>query len=89
MTELDGSGATKEVLEFRRCIVIAVVGSTPVESAPVKMALDSGYLSQVKTWYDQILQGKVGRFFMMRITRFCDSGARQLTYPLHSWASLQ
>lgn len=65
MTELDTSCATKEVLEFRRCVVIAAVGSSPVESASVKTVLDSGYLTHVKSWYDQILQGKVGEYSMM------------------------
>lgn len=62
MTELATSGVTKEVLEFRRCIVIGVVGSTPVESASVKAALESGYLNHVKTWYDEILQDKLGKY---------------------------
>lgn len=62
MTDLDTSGVTKEVLEFRRCVVIAAVGSSPVESASVKAVLDSGYLTHVKSWYDQILQGKVGEY---------------------------
>ena len=65
MTELDTSGVTKEVLEFRRCIVLAVVGATPVESPAVKSVLDGGYLNHVKTWYDEILQGKVGRFMVV------------------------
>jgi hypothetical protein len=62
MAELDAIGASNEVLEFRRCIILAIVGSTPVESPSLKAVLDSGYLSDVKLWYDQILQGSVGKW---------------------------
>ena len=60
MAELSEGSIPKENLEFRRCIILAIVGSTPVESANLKAVLETGYLSIVKTWYDQILQGSVG-----------------------------
>ena len=61
MTELsEGSSTPKETIEFRRCIMLAIVGSTPVENANLKLVLENGYLSTVKTWYDQILQGSLG-----------------------------
>lgn len=85
MTELDTSGVTKEVLEFRRCIVIAVVGSTPVESASVRAVLDGGYLDHVKTWYDQILHGKVGKIEQQRtLSSSCSSYKSQ---PSPFWPS--
>lgn len=62
MAELDQSDVPKETLEFRRCILLAIVGSTPVESNSLKAVLESGYLSTIKTWYDQILQGSVGKW---------------------------
>ena len=61
MTELsEGSSTPKETIEFRRCIMLAIVGSTHVENANLKLVLENGYLSTVKTWYDQILQGSLG-----------------------------
>lgn len=61
MAELDeGNSTPKENIEFRRCIILAIVGSTPVENTNLKAVLESGYLSTVKTWYDQILQGSAG-----------------------------
>lgn len=67
MTELsEGSSTPKETIEFRRCIILAIVGSTPVENANLKLVLENGYLSTVKTWYDQILQGTVGAYGLLR-----------------------
>ena len=61
MAELgEGTSIPKENIDFRRCIILAIVGSTPVENANLKAVLESGYLSTVKTWYDQILQGSTG-----------------------------
>ena len=60
MAEKGAIGASSEVIEFRRCIILAIVGLTPAESPSLKAVLDSGYLSEVKKWYDEILQGAVG-----------------------------
>jgi hypothetical protein len=70
MAELGAIGASNEVLEFRRCIILAIVGSTPVESPSLKAVLDSGYLSEVKKWYDQILQGSVGESDQRNVSLF-------------------
>ena len=63
MAEQGQSNVSKESLEFRRCIILAIVGSTSVDSGSLKAVLESGYLATVKTWYDQILQGSVGELF--------------------------
>lgn len=51
----------KEVLEFRRCILLTIVGITSVESPSLKHVLENDFLAVVKTWFDEILNGTVGR----------------------------
>eukprot|EP00978_Attheya_sp_CCMP212_P010863 scaffold26379_cov52-Attheya_sp.AAC.2 len=45
----------------RRCILLAVIGSTQPDSAPLKVILNNGYLVLVKKWLDDILNGDVGK----------------------------
>lgn len=62
LTDQDSSDAAKkEVLEFRRCVLLTIVGITAVDSPSLKSVLENGYLSTVKTWYDEILKGSVGK----------------------------
>jgi len=67
MAETGQDAVTKESLEFRRCIILAVVASTDVESESLKAVLETGYLSLVKTWMDQILSGAVGEWKRCRL----------------------
>ena len=50
----------KAVVAYRRCIILAVVGSTPASSQALERILSNGFLSTVKLWLDQILNGAVG-----------------------------
>ena len=51
------------VLEQRRCLLLAVTGST-AETIPrsptLKRILEAGFLVEVKSWLDDILIGTVG-----------------------------
>ena len=46
-------------MAFRRCIILAVVGSTPANSQALERILKNGFLSTVKLWLDQILRNTV------------------------------
>jgi hypothetical protein len=51
------------VLEQRRCLLLAVTGSTAdtiPRSPTLKRILEAGFLVQVKSWLDDILIGTVG-----------------------------
>ena len=50
----------KAVIAYRRCIILAIVGSTPADSQALGRIVSSGFLSTVKFWLDQILNGSVG-----------------------------
>lgn len=54
-------GVPKQVLEFRRCIILTIVGSTDVNSSSLSGILENGYLNTIKTWFDEILTGSVGK----------------------------
>jgi hypothetical protein len=56
----DTNEAKKEILVSRRCIVLALVGSTPIDASILTSILKDGYLSIVKHWMDEILSGSVG-----------------------------
>lgn len=47
-------------LEQRRCILLAIVGSTPPSNAPLKRILSDGFLTEVKSWLDDILNNLIG-----------------------------
>jgi hypothetical protein len=51
----------KEILVSRRCLVLALVGSTPIDTGILAIILKDGYLNTVKQWMDDILSGSVGK----------------------------
>lgn len=51
------------LLVRRRCIVLSIVGSTPPSSSSMSAVLQSGFLSIVKTWLAETLNGAVGELF--------------------------
>ena len=58
------SGSSEpRILEQRRCLLLAAVGST-AESSPgnptLKSLLNNGLLVTIKSWLDEILEGKIG-----------------------------
>jgi hypothetical protein len=55
----------KAVLEQRRGIILAIVGATPDSSPSLERVLSNDYLSGVKVWLDQVLDGSVGK---LRVT---------------------
>jgi hypothetical protein len=55
----------KAVLEQRRAIILAIVGATPDSSPSLERVLSNDYLSGVKVWLDQVLDGSVGK---LRVT---------------------
>lgn len=52
----------KAILAQRRCIILAIVGSTPANNRSMSLIMESGFLSCVKLWLDDILSGVVGEF---------------------------
>ncbi|KAL7570364.1 hypothetical protein ACA910_017203 [Epithemia clementina (nom. ined.)] len=48
------------VLEQRRCLLLAIAGSTAPSSKTLERVLANGYLSTIKTWLDDTLSGRVG-----------------------------
>lgn len=48
------------ILAQRRCIILAIVGATPSSNSSMALILQSGFLSSVKSWLDDILNGTVG-----------------------------
>jgi hypothetical protein len=50
----------KAVLEQRRAIILAIIGATPENSPSLDRVLSNDYLSGVKVWLDQVLDGSVG-----------------------------
>lgn len=69
MNNLPDSPARKFILEQRRCILLAIVGTTPPSSPSVSRLLSQGYLSHVKVWLDDILTGSVGTYSGWHIER--------------------
>ena len=52
----------KAALVSRRCIALALVGSTPSSNSSLSTILQDGYLGTVKQWMDDTLSGAVGEF---------------------------
>ena len=52
----------RRTLDYRRCVVLAIVGATPAESPSVGRILTNGYLDSVKLWLDDTLSGSEGMF---------------------------
>jgi hypothetical protein len=64
LEEITGTSTPEQktaTLVRRRCILLAVIGSTQPDSAPLKVILNNGYLVLVKKWLDDILNGDVGK----------------------------
>jgi hypothetical protein len=53
----------KQTLRYRRCIVLAVVGGTPIETPSLSRLVVNGYLDSVKLWLDEILSMPEGASF--------------------------
>jgi hypothetical protein len=56
----------KAVLEQRRGIILAIVAATPDSSPSLERVLSNDYLSVVKVWLDQVLDGSVGELLPYR-----------------------
>ena len=54
------------ILAQRRCILLALIGSTSPSNIAVKGILESGYLVVVKGWLDDILNGNVGKLSSLK-----------------------
>ena len=52
------------ILAQRRCIILAIVGATPSSNSSLGVIMQSGFLSAIKSWLDDILAGKVGEYRM-------------------------
>lgn len=71
LTQLAATSAVSDsptkanVLEQRRCLLLAVAGCT-AETTPrnptMKSILEAGFLVQVKSWLDDILASNIGEF---------------------------
>lgn len=55
-------GSKKKTLDYRRCVLLCVVGATPIESPSLEHILDIGFLGVVKSWLDDILSNTEGTF---------------------------
>jgi len=51
---------SSHTLSQRRGIILTLIGGTNPESQVLKHILDSGFLNNLKSWLDDILQSKVG-----------------------------
>ena len=58
----------KVTLVSRRCIILALVASTPSENSSLEVILKNGYLNTVKLWMDDILSGSEGEYFHQQNT---------------------
>ena len=47
-------------LEQRRCILLAIIGSTSSTNAALLRCLEQGILTSIRVWLDEVLAGKVG-----------------------------
>ena len=50
----------QKIIDYRRCIVLAVVGCTQTESTSLASVVLDGYLCSVKVWLDDILSPPLG-----------------------------
>jgi hypothetical protein len=51
----------KRALDYRRCVVLAFIGSTPSNFTSLDHILSNGYLTSVKAWLDGMLASTEGR----------------------------
>lgn len=60
---LSGDEATKKVfLVQRRCVILALVGNTPISSNSLVQVLQNNFLKTTKSWLEEILNGSIGKF---------------------------
>ena len=60
---ISGDNETKKAaLVKRRCIILAIVGSTPSSNSSLVQILRYGFLKTTKSWLDEILNGSIGEF---------------------------
>jgi hypothetical protein len=52
----------KSVLEYRRCVLLEMVGSTPSTNPQLNLILSNGALVTVKSWLGDIVNGTFGTF---------------------------
>ena len=55
------------ILVQRRCIILAIVGATPSSNSSLGRILQNGFLSSMKSWLDEILNGTVGELLGIQI----------------------
>lgn len=60
MATTDDKISSTAVIEFRRCLLLAIVGVTPINNAALKQILNNGFLTRVKKWLDDILASSIG-----------------------------
>lgn len=65
-TSMEGveEGKKKAVLEQRRCLILAIVGSTP-PSKVLEKIVDNGYLTTIKVWLDDVLGARIGNIDLL------------------------
>lgn len=63
----------KAVLGQRRAIILAIIGATPDSSPSLERVLSNDYLSGVKVWLDQVLDGSVGKLRVTPISTSIES----------------
>ncbi len=64
-SEVPGDKDTQmAILAQRRCIILAIVGATPSSNSSLGLIMQSGFLSAMKVWLDDILAGRVGKLFL-------------------------
>jgi hypothetical protein len=56
----------KSIIVRRRCLLLGVVGSTAPDSRILEQVMALGYLTSVKGWLDQLLDGNVGMLNALR-----------------------
>jgi hypothetical protein len=60
----DVAETKKAILVQRRCIILAIVGSTPYNNKSLARILSNGFLSTVRSWLEDILSGSVGELVL-------------------------
>jgi hypothetical protein len=50
----------RKIIDYRRCIILAVIGGTPIETASLTSVVLGGFLNSVKQWLDEILSSPLG-----------------------------
>jgi hypothetical protein len=78
------SETRKAILAQRRCIILAFVGATPSSNSSLARVLQNGFLSTVKTWLDDILNGSIGElvlYFHLRVATLFVVGLNRSLNP--------